>query len=245
MAALDGAIIKVVQDGRFTVAVTPWVDGVPLGHHAFTSTSDREAVLRLLGRLHRLQPAKVSAVPPLVDLALPDRGHLERALDSLQTAWTSGPFGERARARLAADAERVRMALDQYDELVARVRGDRAIPWVVTHGEPHQANVLRDRDGALHLVDWDTTRVAPRERDLWMVLEGGMDLASYEKEAGNTPRSDHALRLFRMRWDLGEVGTYIAQFHAPHEDDPNTRESWTNLNAYLPVADEHLRPVTG
>jgi spectinomycin phosphotransferase len=42
--------------------------------------------------------------------------------------------------------------------------------WVVTHGEPHRANVIRDGQ-ELHLVDWDTTLLAPRERDLQMILD--------------------------------------------------------------------------
>jgi aminoglycoside phosphotransferase (APT) family kinase protein len=43
--------------------------------------------------------------------------------------------------------------------------------WVVTHGEPHRGNVIRDPRGGVYLVDWDTTLIAPRERDLRMVLD--------------------------------------------------------------------------
>jgi spectinomycin phosphotransferase len=44
-------------------------------------------------------------------------------------------------------------------------------PWLVTHGEPHRANVIRDPKSGVHLVDRDTTLIAPRERDLRMVLD--------------------------------------------------------------------------
>lgn len=245
--AADGGILRVVLDGRFTVAVTPWIDAAPLGTHEFTSAADRLAVLELLGRLHAATPRIGPKTPESVDLTLPDGDHLRAAIDHLHQPdqWATGPFGEPVRGLLLADLGRVTMALARYDELSAAVRADRSIPWVVTHGEPHQANVLRDSDGSLHLIDWDTGRIAPRERDLWMVLDDSSDPAAYRAGGDDdAPFSPLALRLFRMRWDLGEIGTYVREFRSVHSDDANTRESWNNLRTYLPVAEDHLIPDT-
>jgi aminoglycoside phosphotransferase (APT) family kinase protein len=54
------------------------------------------------------------------------------------------------------------------------VRSDRdasvGAPWrVLTHGEPHGANVLLG-EGGLSLVDWDTVGIAEPERDLWFAV---------------------------------------------------------------------------
>jgi len=237
-----GDPIHVVQDGRFTVAVTPWIDAVRLGKDEFSSVEDRAAVLALLKRLHAVAPSIGSALPP-VDLRLPRADHLHAALERIHVPWTSGPFAEPARALLLVDLYRLTTALARYDELAAMVRDDESIPWVVTHGEPHQANVLRNGDGALHMIDWDTARLAPRERDLWMVLDDTGDLAGYEQHAAAPQVSSLALRLFRMRWDLSEIATYVSLVHAPHRDDPNTRECWRDLQHYLPVIEDHLAPV--
>ena len=51
--------------------------------------------------------------------------------------------------RLAANAERVVGDLARYDDLVAHLDRD---GWVVTHGEPHSGNVIRDPSGRLHLA---------------------------------------------------------------------------------------------
>lgn len=246
--AADGSILRVLLDGRFTVTVTPWADAAPLGENEFTSAADRTAVMALLGRLHAATPRIGTATPATVDLMLPDGDHLRSALDQAHQAdaWETGPFGEPARGLLLADLGRVIMALARYDELSAAVRADRSIPWVVTHGEPHQANVLRDSDGSLHLIDWDTACIAPRERDLWMVLDNSSDPAAYRAGGDDdAPISPLALRLFRMRWDLGEIGTYVREFRSLHSDDANTRESWNNLRTYLPVAADHLAPIPG
>ncbi len=41
---------------------------------------------------------------------------------------------------------------------------------VITHGEPHAANVMGS-PGGLVLVDWDTVLLAPPERDLWGIAD--------------------------------------------------------------------------
>lgn len=176
VSTADGGVIRVLQDGRFTVAVTPWIDAAPLGHGEIESVSDRAEVLRMLDRLHSARPRIEGTLPPDVDLALPAGDNLVQALDDLDDPWAMGPYAEATRELLRADQDRVRVALARYDDLETTVRAGGGGGWVVTHGEPHSANVLRGKDGTLHLIDWDTVRLAPRERDLWMVIEPTTDL---------------------------------------------------------------------
>ena len=77
------------------------------------------------------------------------------------------------------------------------------------HGEPHGANVRRTADERMYLVDWDSVAVAPRERDLWMVLqnEDSEDWAAYTP-AAPSPSPDHkAMDLYRLWWELSEIAT--------------------------------------
>ena len=239
---VTGAILRVLGDGVFSLAVSPWLDAVPLASYGLVPATDRPEVLRMLGTLHAATPKVDAAVPLPLDLALPGLDSLNAALAAIEEPWTSGPYGEPARALLRSGESRLTRALARYDELAERVRME-PTPWVVSHGEPHAANILRDHDGALHLIDWDTVRLAPRERDLWFVLDDDTDLSPYHDEVGGEPVSAAALRLFRLRWDLGEVAIYVSQFHAPHEDNLNTREAWQNLGDYLPVHEDHLAVV--
>lgn len=243
-----GELIRMLGGGTFTVAVTPWVDAPPLGPGPYASDDDRAMVLRMLGRLHTATPlvaaaTDVPAVQP-IELDVPHIDGLRVALDAIDETWSSGPYGEPTRALLRADEARLTVALARHDELVACVLAESS-PWVLTHGEPHSANILRGAGGVLHLIDWDTARLAPRERDLWMVTYGTTDLQPYVDIVGDAPLSAAALRLFRMRWDLSEIAVYVSGFHAPHEDDPNTREAWDDLSGYLPVSEDHLASVPG
>lgn len=238
-----GEIVQVIGSGAFSVAVTPWLDALPLSSYGPVPAPDRSEVLRMLGVLHRATAHVDPEIALPIDLTLPDLDALLAALAAIDEPWVSGPFGEPARALLRSDRSRLIEALARYEELVEQVRAE-AAPWVITHGEPRAANILRDFNGELHLIDWDTARLAPRERDLLFVIDDETATQPYVDAAGVVPVSAAALRLFRMRWDLGEVAIYVAQFHAPHEDDPNTREAWENLGDYLPVQEDHLEPVS-
>lgn len=64
-----------------------------------------------------------------------------------------------------------------------------------------------------------------------------------EPHAGNviattgTQIDDEALTLYRLWWDLSEIGGYLRLFHAEHGDTADARESWKDLRHYLRPAE--------
>lgn len=219
-------------DARYSIRVEPFVEG-PAGDFGEFDRPERRRMGALLGRLHAASGSVPPGLPGREDFALPGREALEEAFAGLDAPWNVGPFGEPARHLLRTHADRVRARLLAYDRLGGLVR-DGPDPWVVTHGEPHGANVIRDGIGGLRLVDWDTALIGPRERDLWMVLDpelSGWD--EYREHAGDVPLNEDALRLCRERWALAEICVYVAEFRRPHEDTEDTRTSWQGLNQYI------------
>jgi spectinomycin phosphotransferase/16S rRNA (guanine(1405)-N(7))-methyltransferase len=169
------------------------------------------------------------------DLAVPHRHEIPAALDALAGAWDEGPYGERGRSLLdqhAGDLERIVAA---YDGLADSVRelSDRA---VLTHGEPHGGNVLVV-EGQRLLIDWDTALLAVAERDLWDLDPGdGSVFDAYERATGIAP-SAAALDLYRLWYDLAEIGQYLGELRRPHADTADMAESWKNLQHYLRPAE--------
>jgi spectinomycin phosphotransferase len=228
----DGTVLQRL-DARYAIRVEPFVDGEASEFGEFEHEDDRRRMGQLLGRLHAASDGALSALAGREDFALPGRRALEEALAQLDAPWSAGPFAEPARALLRTNAGAVRGRLRAYDELVERIRAE-PDPWVVTHGEPHNANVIRDRWGGFHLVDWDTTLIGPRERDLWVVLDPdriGWD--EYCEQAGPVGLREETLGLYRERWALAEICIYVAEFRRPHEETEDTRISWESLGEYL------------
>lgn len=236
VAPLPGEAGTVVErlGEHFSVAVFPFVEGRVSPDGEFESDADRVAVVDLVRQVHRAT-ALVQGLAGREDFALPWRRELEEALDGLGAPWTEGPYGEPARRLLQDRGARVGDALGVYDRLVSDVRSQ-GLPFVLTHGEPHASNVIWSHGGP-QLVDWDSALLAPPARDLWM-------LTPYQ------PGESAALVLYRLWWELAEIGGYIAAFHGRHVANADTAEAWENLRGFarletLGAATDALRPQPG
>lgn len=233
-------------DPRYTVALFPHVDG-ETGDFGYFEADDEgwRSVVAMLADLHLARASACASVPTL-GFELPALRHLEAALRERDEPWTGGPLSEPARAALRAAATGLTELLALADGLRADAstrRGD----WVVTHGEPHAGNVMRTDDGP-RLVDWDTVALGPRERDLWMLVEGGgAEAAALYHRATGTQPDPVALDFFRLTWDLKDLGEYVYVLRAPHEENADTlqhyraiansatlRESWAGLGDSMP-----------
>jgi spectinomycin phosphotransferase len=229
----EGHVIRRVSD-RYAVTVSPFVEGETSTWGDYESLDDRRRMGAVLGRLHAATGHVPADLPRREDFVLPSRAALVEALGDLERPWSTGPFGEPTRELLQACAAEIDRRFQEYDELVARVR-ETADSWVVSHGEPHRANVIRGPRGDVHLVDWDTTLIAPRERDLRMVLDRELTgWHEYVAVAGSVSLNQEAIELYNRWWDLADVGIYTALFRRPHERTEDTIASWEDLTEYLP-----------
>ena len=117
-----------------------------------------------------------------------------------------------------------------FDRLVEVTRPARADP-VITHGEPHPANLM-SVDRSLVLIDWDTAALAPPERDVSLIAMGSEDPDRYQQAAG---RELHpaVITLYRLRWYLDDLASAIRLFRNRHRDTPDTRRWWHGLAPQL------------
>jgi spectinomycin phosphotransferase len=227
----DGDVIRRLSH-RYSITVSPFIEGESRPYGPY-DRDDRRLVGALLGRLHAATKHVPAGLPKKDDLAIPSRAALVEALDDLDRSWQFGPFAEPTRKLLRSRGDDVERRLHEYDEVTARVRRT-PDPWVVTHGEPHRGNIMRNRQGGLHLVDWDTALVAPRERDLQMVLDEhltGWD--EYREHVGVASLNDDALQLYRRWWDLADIAVFVAGFRRPHEETEDMVASWGALSGTM------------
>jgi spectinomycin phosphotransferase len=166
---------------------------------------------------------------------VPGRRHLESGLAEVNETWAGGPFSEPARQALARHASDVAGLLALFDRLSREVaRG--STEWVVTHGEPHAVNVIRNDERYL-LVDWDTVAVAPPERDLWMLVgDTGGDADTYRDATGHQP-VPAALDFFRLGWDLGDLAAYTEVLRSPHRNSEDTVKAYEGFIKCVAIRD--------
>jgi spectinomycin phosphotransferase len=112
----------------------------------------------------------------------------------------------------------------------------------VTHGEPHSANFIAGTGGELHLIDWDTVRLAPPERDLAVLGERHpRALAAYQATAGPLAPRKEMIKLFETRWTLEDICLYVRQLRRPHTGSSDDRAAWENLKGYLDTQEAVFR----
>lgn len=225
--AAGGPVVTRLSD-RYSLAVHPYVAGAPAGADGeFTRDDDRLAVLDMLVEIHGARAGH----PRADDFVVPNLDALPSMVGEAGPAWRTGPYARRAQDLLRAHADGVRALVRAYHGMARRVAA-RPERMVVTHGEPHAANVINTGSG-LVLVDWDTTLLAPPERDLWHLAEDDPSVLPRYTAATGTTIDEEALTLYRLWFDLAEIAQYLTLFRAPHEDTADTRESWANLQQFL------------
>nr|WP_281381663.1 phosphotransferase [Conexibacter arvalis] len=258
--ARDGETVVALGAG-YALSVFEHVEGSAGSFAQERTPAERRATIELLASLHRMPapprtpripwdpPARATLERALGELdsapgaarsggpdAAPDAPRsgapdATPARSAPGAARSGGPYAEPARAALAAAAPRLRTVLAGYDRQVAELVEERPAV-VVTHGEPHPGNLIVAPDGQLRLIDWDTVGLAVPERDLWSVVRDDADLDLYERLTGHRPRRE-LLDLFRLRWDLGDVGELLGWFRAPHGRDEDADAGWRDLAELL------------
>jgi spectinomycin phosphotransferase len=211
---------------RYAVALFPFVEGQASPYGQYDTLDERAAVAAMLAELHLATPI-VGRLARRIDLDVPGRGDLESGLRDVNQEWSGGPFSEPARQELGRHASDMAELLGLRDRL-SRDVARRSVKWVVTHGEPHAANVMRTDQGRV-LIDWDTVALAPPERDLWMVLDDTADEARIYADATGDLPDQVAVDFFRLAWDLADLAAFIRVLRSPHRHSEDTTKAYEGL----------------
>jgi spectinomycin phosphotransferase/16S rRNA (guanine(1405)-N(7))-methyltransferase len=224
---VGGKVVARLSD-RYSLVVHPYIAGEPAGQDGkFARNEDRRSVVDMLVQIHGVRVGD----PRADDFVVPKLDALQAMIDETGTEWGPGPYARPAKDLLEAHVRDLRALIQAYQGMADRVAA-RPERMVITHGEPHASNVIRTGDG-LVLVDWDTALLAPPERDLSHLADDDPSVLHRYAAATGAEIDGEALTLYRLWWDLCEIAGYLALFRAPHENNADTRESWTELQHYL------------
>lgn len=166
----DGALSTKLED--FTVSVSPFIAG-PDGFSRELSDDNWIALGKALKRIHTAElPASISEHLSREDFS----GHWRDLVRTFQEQAEAGPYPDAAAEQLVAIMRERREAISTLVEHAERLGKmlQRLQPALVPcHADIHGGNVLIDAGSRLHIFDWDTFMLAPKERDL-MFIGGGI-----------------------------------------------------------------------
>lgn len=241
LAGSDGDLLRRLDD-RYTVCVFPFLAG---RSHPFGPYADerlRDGALEMIAALHRATPAVRDRAPRHV-LSFTGRADLDAFLRDPGLSWDGGPFSQAARDLLAprtADLAELKTGFGRLAEVTSQKRAHQ----VITHGEPHPANLM-SVNGRLHLIDWDTVAVAAPERDLALIATPSGDGFDRYQKATGYEIMPAAITLYQVRWYLDDLASAVRLFRNRHHDTADTRRWWQGLAPRLEQLDRWLDLVSG
>jgi spectinomycin phosphotransferase len=142
VADRDGELLRRLGGGRYAVSVFPFVGGRSFPFGPYPDERLRGAALDLIAALHRATPA-VRDVAPRHVLGFEGRAGLDAFLAGPARPWDGGPFAATAHGLLRAQATDLARFVAAFGRLAAATAPARAADPVITHGEPHPANLLQ------------------------------------------------------------------------------------------------------
>jgi spectinomycin phosphotransferase len=99
---------------------------------------------------------------------------------------------------------------------------------VLCHTDYHRANILLDAQGQIHVVDWDTPLLAPKERDLMFIAGDGAAQERYIQLffEGYGPAEIDAVGIayYRYEWVVQEFNDYAARIILSPDLSDNSRQ---------------------
>ena len=192
----------------------------------------------LLARVHHLPLVpSITSNLPREQFENPFKAPIARALDVAHRSSTPQTSLQQAVYRLLvgeqADIEATLVKMDGLQRQAQTLVGKR----VLTHGDCHGDNLLKDEHGRLHLIDWGGLAAGPVERDLmfWTGDTFAYFLNQYARRQPNLSLHPKVFEFYFYRWCLQEVADYVTrllfQQHNPIEDE----HAWSELQDYLPI----------
>lgn len=139
---------------------------------------------------------------------------IEQLQDTVQTAAFDDPF-ERELADFWTEKHAEIGAIVDRAKALGRSLQHKPLDVMLCHADIHTANILVDKAGQLHIVDWDQPVIAPKERDLMFVASSAAEsrMQSPEEIAffrgyGATQIDPVVLAYYRYEWVVQELGDF-------------------------------------
>lgn len=143
----------------------------------------------------------------------------------------------------------LRSKQDLIFSLIQRIKELRSIlksqsfEYIVCHADIHGWNVFIDKSNRLHLIDWDTLILSPKERDLMFIGSGIWDSgcppleesSRFYKGYGETSINQDAICYYRLERIIEDIGIYCERIFSSNESLSDRKQALNYIQAnFLP-----------
>jgi spectinomycin phosphotransferase len=167
----------------------------------------RFALGELLGRIHQ-------AKKNIGDFEIKEDfkyAHIVRLLETLNQTDVyikdSSIYKSKTAQLLLDNKEKILKRIKELEELGEKLRSQN-VDFVICHSEPHAWNTMIDEKGEVHLIDWDDSLFAPKEKDLNMIKDDQIKLDGYRSVVGEFEINQEIIHYYQMEWNISEIDAW-------------------------------------
>ncbi len=228
---------------EYAVAVFDFVDGIVSDQSGF-SNKEWKQVASLTASLHK--SVRCPALPslPVERFEIWFENWLLKVLDATeQTKPQDGECEREARKLLARKKNDILMTLEKLKQFAEHARA-MTFEQALTHGDLTPENLIKDKGGSLHIVDWSKIAIAPPERDLVNFFDERFELfleayvSNYDEAPRLYPELFEFYSYFLILWGIADYGSWVLLEDA---DIAEKEHIWTELQQYLPMNHEQVQ----
>ncbi|MBX3001513.1 MAG: phosphotransferase [Caldilineaceae bacterium] len=205
-------------DGGFTAILYPFLNG-RMGMDGGLSEAQWITLGRTLRQIHGAKLSSPLAAQMRRERFAPLKGELAW---SLHEEVARAVYADPIRADLADFWRQRRAEIERIlrrAEALGHMAEARQPEIVLCHADIHIFNVLVDPVGGLHIVDWDETILAPKERDLMFLVEDAASArealdpseVAFRQGYGPVEIDPVILAFYRYEWAVQEIAEFGKQ----------------------------------
>lgn len=170
----DGKLLYPFQ--QYQLALFPYIDGEPIGTPFGIPQQFERSVAAHLAHVHDAlyTTSFLPPMPPVAEIDVPFAAELRTLLAAVerQDEATLSELQQKAQQLVLAERDRLNEELERTEYLAQQLQG-KYFGSVLSHGDLNGRNILQDKNGRLHIIDWTMCQAAPAERDLIWFVRGG------------------------------------------------------------------------
>lgn len=226
-----------IRFGSYIVAVFPFIEGHTL-HDQQPSNEDVVQAATLLAAIHNSNSATSFTVRKRETFDNPFEPAIVHALKAVDELQAVNDYQQCVLDLLAAEYDDIQAALQHMRQLQIQAQL-LEFDWVLTHGDPNLANLLKDCQGVIHLTDWGEISWGPPERDLSAFTGRGEQseifLRQYAQARGSIRLHLDLFAFYFYRWTMQEIADYTTRILFQEMGATEDEHAWAELQDYLPI----------
>lgn len=227
-------------NNSLSLVLCPYIEGRDGFEHAISDLQWVE-LGTILKKLHTIKvPDELRIDIPQEKYSDGSRISAKKFLNSIEQDAFEEPIAMRLSTFMKSHKSKIENIINRAEELAQILKGQN-LEYVLCHGDIHAGNVFIDKENNLHVVDWDTLVVAPKERDL-MFIGGGIGEWNKEYQSklfyqgyGQTSINQQALSYYRYERIVEDIVDYCEQIFLTDKGGRNRKALLEGfINQFLP-----------